>query len=90
MAKLKKSTGCKLIQTFDDGTTVEWDFGEYLTNFTIETKTQHRDDSTREVTVIEFRKPWVVTPAVPEETIEFQPGVGFVIEEVPVAAETQP
>jgi hypothetical protein len=83
MAKLKKSTGCKLIQTFDDGTTVEWDFGEYLTNFTIETKTQRRDESTREVTTVEFRKPWVTPePSVPEEAVSFEPGLGFIIEDV--------
>lgn len=58
MARLKKSTGCKLIQTFDDGTTMEWDFGDYLTTFHVDTYTQFRDEDSREVTQVVFRKPW--------------------------------
>jgi hypothetical protein len=59
MARLRKSTGCKLIQTFDDGTTIEHDFGDYLTGFTLETRTQFADEEKRDVTTLVFRKPWV-------------------------------
>ena len=59
MAKAINSTGCKLVQSFSNGTTAEIDFGAYLADYTIETVTQFRDEHQREVTTLVFHKPWV-------------------------------
>lgn len=64
MAKARRSTGCKLIQTFDDGSTVEQDFGDCLTDYTLDSSLQSRYDVAeareyqRKVTTLIFRTPW--------------------------------